>query len=33
MYTAALKNEYPMYLTENSVTFFTGISWVIQLLN
>jgi hypothetical protein len=28
-----LKNEHPMYRTENSVTFFTGISWLIQLLN
>jgi hypothetical protein len=33
MCTAPLKNEYPMYRTENSVTFFTDISWLIQLLN
>ena len=32
MCTAPLKNEYPMYRTENSVTFFTDISWLIQLL-
>ena len=33
MCTVALKNESPMYRRENSITFFTGILKLIQLLN